>query len=239
MAALIKEAILVCVFLFPLSLLAQQASNASASELNRPTPGPTPTASNPKAPAPADLPDLDGKLLQVKRIFVESFGDDSISKQVQAMVVSSLTESKRFIVTENKDKADAILKGSSLEKTSQELHSSSEATAAGGAAGGHSGSVSGSFVNGTGTVSGSSSGGFASRSMAIEDSSTSTETINDARIAVRLVDSDGDVIWATTQESKGAKYKGASADIADKVVKQLLRDREKIQKRSSTPTAQQ
>ncbi len=59
--------------------------------------------------------------------------------------------------------------------------------------------------------------------MAAEDSVASTETIHDARLAVRLVASDGGVIWTTTQESKGAKYKGASADVADKVVNQLLR----------------
>lgn len=176
----------------------------------------------------ADI-DIGTRLLKVKRIFVESFGDDPISKQNQAMVVSALTESKRFIVTENKERADAILRGAGLEKTSQELHSSSEATSAGGAAGGHSGSVSGSFTGGTGSVSGSSSGGFVSHAAAIEDASTSTETINDARIAVRLVDRDGDVIWATTQESKGAKYKGASADVADKVAKELLRMVEKIE----------
>jgi hypothetical protein len=52
----------------------------------------------------------------------------------------------------------------------------------------------------------------------------STETIDRAAVAVRLVAADGDLIWATTQESKGAKFKGASADVADKVVKQLLHD---------------
>jgi hypothetical protein len=49
-----------------------------------------------------------------------------------------------------------------------------------------------------------------------------TETINEARVAVRLVNSEGDVIWTSTQESKGAKCKGASADAADKCVKQLI-----------------
>ncbi len=38
----------------------------------------------------------------------------------------------------------------------------------------------------------------------------------------------GDVLRCTTQESKGAKYKGANADAADKVVKQLLRDFDKL-----------
>jgi hypothetical protein len=51
-------------------------------------------------------------------------------------------------------------------------------------------------------------------------------------MAVRLVSSDRDVLWSTTQESKGAKYKGASADVAEKVVKQLLWDLEKLQPQS-------
>jgi hypothetical protein len=60
-------------------------------------------------------PEIAAKLLKVKRIYIESLGDDPISKQLQAMVVDSITQSKRFIVTENKDKADAILKGTGLE----------------------------------------------------------------------------------------------------------------------------
>jgi hypothetical protein len=82
-------------------------------------------------------------------------------------------------------------------------------------------------VAGAGHENANGSGGFSARGSGIDDAQTSTETINDARIAVRLVTSDGDVVWSTTQESKGAKYKGAIADCADKVAKQLLRDIEK------------
>ena len=63
--------------------------------------------------------------------------------------------------------------------------------------------------------------------MADRTSISSINTVNDARASVRLVNSDGDVIWTTTQESKGAKYKGASADVANKIVKQLVWDMEK------------
>jgi hypothetical protein len=35
------------------------------------------------------------------------------------------------------------------------------------------------------------------------------------------------VIWSTTQESMGAKFKSASADVVDKVAKQLVRDLDK------------
>ena len=173
------------------------------------------------------------KLLKVRRIFVDSFGDDAVSKQIQAMTVKSLQSSKQFIITENKDRADAILKGTALEKTSQELHAIGEGTSVAGAAGSHSGSMSGSFANGAGSVSGHSSGGFVAHAAGISDSQASTETINDARVAVRLVSTDGDVLWSSTQESTGAKYKGASADVADKVVKQLLRDLEKLQKKTT------
>jgi hypothetical protein len=176
---------------------------------------------------------LDAKLLAIKRIYVDDFGTDPTAKQIQAMVINSISESKRFIITENKEKADAILKGTALEKTSQEFHSLNDKAAAASAHGAHSGSVSGSFQNGAGSISGSSSGYHAAGAVAADDSTASTETINDARVAVRLVAADGDVIWSTTQESRGAKYKGAGADVADKVVKRLMLDLDKLQANDS------
>ncbi len=184
-----------------------------------PTVSETPTAAAKATPVTAD-DDLSAKLLKVKRIYVESFGDDPVARQVQAMVVASLTESKKFSVTENKDRADAVLKGSGIEKTSQELHAYKDSTSAGVAGGG---------------VDALGAGGFGAAGAGISDSSAATETIHEARVSVRLIDKDGDVLWATTQESKGAKYKGASADVADKVVKQLLRDVTKLAKATAAP----
>jgi curli biogenesis system outer membrane secretion channel CsgG len=207
------------------SLVAQTAQQAS-----NPAPTTTTTNSDPDAKA----------LLKVKRIYVDSFGDDTVSKELQSMVMSSLVATKRFKVTENRDRADAILKGVALEKTSQEVHAYGEGTSVGSASGGSHSEVSGSVVHGTGSISGSSGGGFIARHLGTSDSSLNTETINEARVAVRLVNADGDVIWTTTQESKGAKYKGSSADVADKCVKQLLRDLDKLgggnQPTSSAPT---
>ena len=48
---------------------------------------------------------------------------------------------------------------------------------------------------------------------------------------VRLVNKDGDVMWSTTQESNGAKFRGASADVADKVTRQLTADLERLRKK--------
>jgi curli biogenesis system outer membrane secretion channel CsgG len=209
---------------------------ATAMLSQSPSPPATKEVATQAVPTANKDPDTDpGALLKVKRIYVDSFGDDLISRELQSMIVSSLVATKRFKVTENRERADAILKGVALEKTSQELHAYSESTAVGTAGGGSHGEVSGSVVNGNGSISGSSSGGFAAHHMGTSDSSVHTETINEARVAVRLVNSDGDVIWTSTQESKGAKYKGASADVADKCVSQLLRDVEKLEG-ASTPT---
>jgi len=46
-----------------------------------------------------------------------------------------------------------------------------------------------------------------------------------ARLAVRLVSADGDVLWSTTKESKGASTRERLLR-ADEVVKQLMHDLE-------------
>lgn len=177
-------------------------------------------SASPQSPTSSSDAELAGRVLKVRRIFVESFGDDKTSKVLHAMVINSLAASKRFIVTENKEKADAVLKGTATEKTSQEVHASGEGTAVAGAAG----AISGSANRSSASIVGAS----VAHAAGIEDSVLSTETIDRAAVAVRLVAADGDLIWATTQESKGAKFKGAGADVADKVVRQLLHDIERI-----------
>ncbi len=193
------------VLLFALALPLQAPST---------TPAATPSGSVTTNASDADTEALRQKLKSIKRIYVDSFGDDTVAKQIQAMVISALAETKRFVITENKEKADAFLRGTALEKTSQEFHANREGTLGAGAGG--------------------SGGAFGASVMGVNDASASTETIDRARLAVRLVSADGDVIWATTQESAGAKYKGASADVADKIVKRLLRDVEKLDAKSAT-----
>lgn len=171
----------------------------------------SPTTSQPPT-ATAESDSDATALLRVKRIYVDTFGDDVVSKELQSMVVSSLVATSRFKVTENRDKADAILKGVASENTSQELHAYGEGTSVG-SGNGNRGSHAG-----------------------ISDSSLNTETVSSARLAVRLVSPSGDVIWTSAQESKGAKYKGSGADVADRCVKQLVRDVTKLETASSPPS---
>jgi hypothetical protein len=44
------------------------------------------------------------------------------------------------------------------------------------------------------------------------------------------VNKDGDVIWSTTQESFGAKFRGASADVTDKITIKLKDDFERARR---------
>jgi hypothetical protein len=72
--------------------------------------------------------------------------------------------------------------------------------------------------------------------MGENESYRATERRHEAAAAVRLVDKDGDVIWSTTQESTGGKFRGASADVADKITQALKGDFERA-RRLSKPEA--
>ena len=48
---------------------------------------------------------------------------------------------------------------------------------------------------------------------------------------MRLVNADGDVIWSTTQESNGGKFRGAMADVADKIARKLMDETRKAESR--------
>jgi hypothetical protein len=65
------------------------------------------------------------------------------------------------------------------------------------------------------------------------ESTRSVERKHEATATVRLVNKDGDVIWSTIQESFGGKFRGASADVADKITKRLQEDYAKAKKLSS------
>jgi hypothetical protein len=61
-------------------------------------------------------------------------------------------------------------------------------------------------------------------SLGQNESSRTEERKHESIATVRLVAKDGDVIWSATAESMGAKFLGASADVADKLAKRLVTD---------------
>lgn len=161
-----------------------------------------------------------GQLLTVKRVFVDRLSGGETAEQIRDMIVSSLNNAKLFVLTENQDRADAVLRGSGEDLVFTDSRSSSDsvhATAAGG-------------TGSTGSGSRSQRGPYGSVTVGDSETSHIAERRHEASAAVRLVSKDGDVIWSTTQESMGGKFRGASADVADKITRRLIEDYERAKK---------
>jgi hypothetical protein len=187
-------------------------------------------------PAPADEEVL-GQLLTVQRVYIDRLTGGETALQMRDMIAASLQGARLFVITENPDRADAVLRGSAEDLVFTDIHSSSDSI--------HADSHFG-FSNGDSTYNSSSGyggmGGHSSSNqrdqrsqnggMSVGDSESthSVERKHEAVAAVRLVNKDGDVIWSTTQESIGGKFLGSSADVADKITKKLLEDYERAKK---------
>ena len=178
----------------------------------------------PPDPAAVDQEAL-AQLLVVRRVFVDRFSGGETAAQMRDMILSGLQNTKLFVVTENPDRADAFLRGSAEDLVFTDEHNSSDSIHAG------ANLSRGSSSSYTGRTSGREQD---SKSQGINfgdsESSHSVERRHEAVAAVRLVNKDGDVIWSTTQESMGGKFRGSSADVADKVTKKLVEDYDRARK---------
>ena len=159
-------------------------------------------------------------LADVRRIYVEQLGGGKTSDQFRDMLIAAIQSSGLFSITENQARADAVLKGSGDDLIFTELHSTNDSI------GVHTNASSGSSSRAlnSGVSSDSSLG------LGVTDSEASRiqERRHEATGSVRLIGKDGDVIWSTTQESGGGKFKSAMADVADKIVHQLSEETRKM-----------
>jgi hypothetical protein len=156
------------------------------------------------------------QLLNVRRVYVDRLTGGETAAQMREILISALESTKLFVLTENQERADAILRGAAEDLVFTETRSSSEGLNAHGTAG----------TSRTSTTKGS----YAGFSVGENESNHSAERRHEAIAAVRLVNKDGDVIWATTQESLGARFRGASADVADKITSKLKEDFDRARK---------
>lgn len=159
------------------------------------------------------------QLLGVRRIYVDKLTGGATADQMRDLLMASLRESRLFVITENPDRADAILRGAAEDLIYNEHHQSSDGIDA-----------RASFNVGRRTTGVRASGLGAAAGVGERESLEVTERRHEAMAAVRLVNRDGDVIWATTQESKGAKFRGAGADVADKIARRLAEDYERARR---------
>lgn len=168
----------------------------------------------------ASEPTPEMQLAKVRRIFVEQLGGGATSDQMRDMIIAALQASGLFVITENQERADATLRGSSDDRVYTEEHNTSDSIGLHSNAGTSSGSR-----NSTSTSS--SSRRYGGAGITDSESSRIQEHRHEASASIRLLDEDGDVIWSTTQESGGGKFRGAMADVADKIARQLIADTRK------------
>ena len=176
--------------------------------------------------------DLSEQITTVKRVYVDRLTGGETAAQMRDLIISSLQGSKLFVITENAERADAFLRGAAEDLIFTDAFSSSEGVRMSAGEAGSSASSNGSRVNGIGTSASSRSSRRLSVGVGENESLSTRERKHEALATVRLVNKDGDVIWSTTQESNGAKFRGASADVADKITRQLMADYQRLRKRN-------
>jgi hypothetical protein len=175
--------------------------------------------------------DLSQQLLTVKRVYVDRLTGGETAAQMRDLVISALQNSKLFILTENSERADATLRGAAEDLIYTDAFASSEGINLHGSTSTSSGTGTSSRFNGAGSGIDSRSSRSASVGIGENESTNIKERRHEALATVRLVNKDGDVMWSTTQESNGGKFRGASADVADKITRQLVSDYEKMRKK--------
>jgi len=160
------------------------------------------------------------ELLKIRRVYVDRLAGGEVAAHIREMILAALHSARLFVVTENPERADAVLRGSAEDLVYTETFASSEGL-----------SARGSFGTGsTRTTDTQGRRNYASVGVGEHSSTRISERRHEASAAVRLVNKEGDVIWATTQESTGGKFRGASADVADKITRQLMADYERARR---------
>ena len=174
--------------------------------------------------------DLSTQLPKIKRVYVDRLTGGETAAQMRDLIITALENSKLFIVTENQDKADAFIRGAAEDLIYTDQFQSSENVTMHGNSSDSEGVSTDTRYNGAGGGSSSRSARSIGSGIGGGESSNIKERKHEALATVRLVNKDGDVLWSTTQESNGAKFHGASADVAEKIAKQLTAEYERVRK---------
>ena len=174
-------------------------------------------------PAPAAIEEAGLRQLRVvRKVYVDRITGGETAAQMRDLLITALQGSKLFVVTENADRADAFLRGAAEDLVYTDTYNSSESTNVRGASNDTSRSSDSSRAGPNSNNAANSIARGSSLSVGENESSNIKERKHEAMATVRLVSKDGDVLWSTTQESNGAKFHGASADVADRIARQLL-----------------
>jgi hypothetical protein len=156
-------------------------------------------------------------LAQVRRIYVDMLAGGAVGEQMRDILIASIQATGMFAVTDNPDRADAILRGSTDEAVFTDEHHATDSL------GFHVSDGKGSSSR---AIMGAAVSNQSNMSAGITDSQTniSKERRHEARASVRLINADGDIVWSAMMESGGGKFRGALADVGDKLARRLADD---------------
>jgi len=194
----------------PLLVALLMGVGASAQQANSANTGASPNVDN---------------LLNVRRVYVGQLTGGAQAEALRDLIIASLNATKLFVLTDNEARADAVLKGAADDNTFTDTYDTYD-----GMSGHDSLGKTGTALS---TKIGSLTGGSA---MSENESHHSKERKHEAYATVRLCNKDGDVLWSTTQESLGAKFRGASADVAAKIAHQIALDYDRARRAEEPPT---
>jgi hypothetical protein len=166
-------------------------------------------------------------LLAVRRIYVGPLSGGTQATALRDLIIASLDSTKLFILTDKEERADAVLKGAADDKTFTDTFDTYSGVS------GHD--ALGKSASGT-SIAARASGISGGNGLSENDSHHSRERKHEAYATVRLCNKDGDVLWSTTQESLGGKFRGASADVAAKIAHQIALDYERARRADAPPT---
>jgi hypothetical protein len=158
-------------------------------------------------------------LLDVKRIYVAQLVGGVQADVLRELIIASINGTRLFILTDNPDRADAVLKGAGDDKAYTDSIDVDENAST---------RQNNRYPSGAGSLFRSSSA--PGSSVGDNESLHTRERKHEAYASVRLCSKDGDVLWSTTQESNGAKFRGAGADVAAKIAHQLTFDFDKARR---------
>ena len=159
------------------------------------------------------------QLLEVKRIYVDKLTGTDGTAQIRDLLISAIQTSKLFQITENPERADAFLRGGAEDLIFTETFQYRDSV---------DGRAQVNEARGTRAPNRQARG--AAISIGEDESLREQVRRHEATAAIRIVSKEGDVLWATTKESSGAKFRSASADVAAKIVDQLKQDLAAVQK---------
>lgn len=205
----VTKPILICV------TMAGLASGQSPVPISAAPPRSTPAPSAQLPPAhlpPAQVSATD--LRSVHRVFVEQLSGGPAADALRELIITSLDGTRLFVLTDDPEHADAVLKGAADDRAYTDSFDFDKSISGRGNLGGYT-----AYNTKSGKL-----GGYGGLSVDDRDSHHVRERKHESYAAVRLCGHNGDVLWSTTQESAGSKFRGAAADVAAKIARQLLAD---------------